>query len=109
MTDVRWTSAHQRARKRAHELFVPGTPCRYCHRPMLSGQRLHLDHVVPVALGGANGPTTLVHARCNLSAGATLGNRMRKSGHQAGSEISQTATLVEGRAFFNLPAYHGGL
>ncbi len=82
MGDVRWTSAHQRARKRAHELFVPGTPCRYCRRPMLAGQRLHLDHVVPVAYGGGDGPTVLVHARCNMSAGATLGNRMRKSGRK---------------------------
>lgn len=82
MTDVRWTSAHQRARKQAHDAFVSGTPCRYCRRPMLSSQRLHLDHIVPVALGGANGPTVLVHARCNLSAGATLGNRMRKYGRK---------------------------
>lgn len=82
MTDVRWTSAHQRARKRAHDAFVSGTLCRYCRRPMYSHQRLHLDHVVPVALGGGNGPTVLTHARCNMSAGATLGNRMRKSGRR---------------------------
>ena len=35
--------------------------------------RLHLDHVIPVAMGGANGPTQLVHERCNTQSGGLLG------------------------------------
>ncbi len=56
-----------------------GQPCPLCGWPMLRSQRLDLDHIVPRALGGtlADG-ARIVHARCNRSAGARLGNSMRR-------------------------------
>jgi HNH endonuclease len=68
--------AHQRARALALSILADGTPCRYCHRPMHKWQRLDLDHIVPVAMGGSGGPTVLVHSRCNRVAGAVMGNRL---------------------------------
>lgn len=79
MGDVRKTYAHQQARKDALTAMVDGTPCPYCHRPMHIWQRLQLDHAIPVAKGGSSGPTRLAHGKCNESAGARLGNRMRRN------------------------------
>ena len=44
-----------------------GFKCRYCGSPP-RGKALHIDHVVPVALGGSNDPSNLVAAcaDCNL-------------------------------------------
>lgn len=48
-----------------------GYKCRYCGRK-LPASYLHIDHVVPVALGGSNHEKNLVTAcrDCNLSKGA---------------------------------------
>lgn len=69
---------HQKARRDAMAAFKDGTLCPLCKRPMRTWQKLHLDHTIPVALGGEGGPTRLTHAYCNDSAGAKLGNRLRK-------------------------------
>jgi len=68
---------HQKARRKAIASLVEGTRCWRCGRPMFRWQDLDLDHVVPVVLGGTDSGTVLAHARCNRSAGATLGNRLR--------------------------------
>lgn len=70
-------SAHRRARATALQALREGEPCHFCGRPMYRTQRLQLDHVVPVVLGGARGTRQLVHGVCNESAGAALGNRLR--------------------------------
>jgi 5-methylcytosine-specific restriction endonuclease McrA len=48
--------------------------CYYCHKPWGSPRHPngHIDHVVPLALGGSNGPENLVIAceECNLRKGA---------------------------------------
>jgi hypothetical protein len=69
---------HQKARAQALALLVDGTPCPRCKRPMHHWQKLDYDHVVPLCLGGAmDGQRLLSHAKCNRSAGAALGNRLR--------------------------------
>lgn len=74
--------SHQEARRLALAAFKDGSPCWRCQRPMRVGQRLDLDHIRPVVLGGTGGPTALVHARCNRAAGARLGNHLRKLASQ---------------------------
>jgi hypothetical protein len=78
MPKPQYGSEHQKARAIALTMLAHGTPCRYCGRPMYRWQALDLDHIVPVAIGHGRGPTTLVHAHCNRSHGASMGNRMRK-------------------------------
>lgn len=63
-------SAHQR--ERAKWAKVKDKVCGICHRPILQGQPWHLDHVVPVKLGGADGPRQPAHRFCNLSKGSRL-------------------------------------
>lgn len=70
-------SPHQRDGKRLKRALREGEPCWRCGQPMYSWQNLERDHVIARALGGANGPALLAHARCNRSAGATLGNQLR--------------------------------
>ena len=67
---------HQQRRKRLLAHLADGTPCPLCLRPMWKTQRLHLDHTIPIALGGQVGDR-LVHGRCNESRGAKLGNAIR--------------------------------
>ena len=69
-----WT--HQQERKRQLATLRPGTPCPRCHLPMHRAQLLDLDDFPGRVFGG---PQTkrLAHRRCNRSAGATLGNRLR--------------------------------
>jgi hypothetical protein len=81
-----YNSAHKQRRTRAIAALIPGSPCPRCSAPMYATPRaaveaglppiygtLHLDHIQPVMLGGANGPVQLCHARCNLVAGGRLG------------------------------------
>ncbi len=66
-----------------------GTPCVRCGWPMLPGQEIHLDH-----LDGA-GPDVYrgwAHARCNTSAGASKGNRMR--GRVNGTPVTNTPAVT---------------
>ena len=51
-------------------------PCRRCRRPVYANQRWHVGHVVDLARGGAEDDVANQwpeHARCNESAGGTLG------------------------------------
>lgn len=67
---------HQRERRRLLPLAY-GRPCPRCGELMLKGQFLDLDHVVSRCMGGIGGPRVIAHRRCNRSAGAKLGNRLR--------------------------------
>jgi len=58
--------------KKLRAILLPaayGTQCPLCGETMWEGQRLHLDHVVPVIAGGAEGPARVTHARCNMRRG----------------------------------------
>lgn len=63
---------HDRERARLLPLAY-GSPCPICGLVMLEGQRLELDHVIPLALGGYNGPRRMVHRECNRARGRALG------------------------------------
>lgn len=78
---------HERARAEALRAFVEGRPCPMCGKPMYTSQGLDLDHVTPMALGGAkDGPKRLVHRSCNRRAGAVLTNARRA---RAGDRVSR--------------------
>lgn len=79
MAKPQYGAAHRKARKQALDMMPNGAPCPRCNRPMYRWQRLHLGHVVSVAIGGSNGPTRIEHGACNESAGARLGNRLRRN------------------------------
>lgn len=75
MSSPQYGAAHRARRKQAIARLVPGTPCPVSGPPIYptpsaavavglpaSFGRLHIDHSVPVAMGGANGVTRLLHA-----------------------------------------------
>lgn len=68
----------QKIRLALLEVFRDGQRCPRCGKPMRYFQKLDAGHVVSRALGGGRGPRRLEHANCNRSAGATLGNSMRR-------------------------------
>ena len=49
-----------------------GATCPECGLPLKHGQRLHLDHVVPLSAGGSNRPDNwrILHSACNLRKGS---------------------------------------
>jgi hypothetical protein len=63
---------------------LPSRPqwCIRCGGPILPGQAVDLDHVVPRMAGG-QGPRMLSHSSCNRSHGARIGNAARKARQQA--------------------------
>lgn len=77
-------TAHDKERARLLPLAY-GRPCPYygidpkCPGLMLEGQKLHLDHGRPRALGGRTGDGTgqIAHAGCNQRAGARLGRAIQ--------------------------------
>jgi hypothetical protein len=73
------TNRYKQAQARKRLLpYAYDTTCPMCGLLMLEGQALDLDHTLPVILGGGGEPgDRMVHASCNRSSGATLGNRMR--------------------------------
>jgi hypothetical protein len=71
-----YSNAHHKARK-ALLPYAYGTPCPLCGQVMQEWEDLDLDHSVPRVLGGGEVGDRITHAKCNRSAGATLGNRMR--------------------------------
>lgn len=76
-------------RKRCAELKAAmrdGDLCARCRRPMYRSQlhQIHGDHVAKPRVFGAGLPDALSHARCNLSHGATLGNRLRGARRRQG-------------------------
>jgi|SRR5215475_1659641 len=100
-------AAHQRDRETMIAAMVDGTACprrSICGGlPMFSTPQaaaaaglprklwnVNADHVIPRALGGANGPKVLAHEHCNKSAGAVLGNKLR-----AARNAAQRAALTK--------------
>ena len=67
--------SHQKRRRDLLPLAY-GKECPLCGCVMLEGMALELDHVVPRAMGGMDGPVRITHARCNRAAGARLRNLM---------------------------------
>jgi hypothetical protein len=76
-----YAGLHQAEQKRRLALWRPGDPCARCGHPMwqrwmiVKGRRVSAIH-----LGHTDDRTAyrgLEHAHCNLSDGATRGNRMR--------------------------------
>ena len=62
--------SHQRERKAwAPRVQAGGVACSVCGYGIVPGTPWHLDHVIPVSLGGAQGPKHPAHARCNISKG----------------------------------------
>lgn len=66
---------HRKAVRAAWAAFVPGDLCSRCQKPMWPGDELHLDHDDRDRTRYRG----LAHARCNVSAGAIRGNRMRRA------------------------------
>ena len=79
---------HDHRQRKAALPDPSGQPCPFCHQPMWPGQSptrngrmlsdLEADHVIPRALGGEHSPLRWAHRTCNRSAGATLGNQLRR-------------------------------
>lgn len=65
-----WQSTQARAMWRSR---LP-LPCYRCGRPVHDGQKWHVEHVVPRALGGPHGVENqwVSHQRCNLAHGGAL-------------------------------------
>ena len=62
--------AHQQSRRRwAEEIKAGQVRCGICGTPLLPGQRWELDHVLPISLGGRDGPTHPAHYLCNRRKG----------------------------------------
>lgn len=81
---------HRKERAIAIAAMTDGMPCPFCRRPMYRkyAHLLDYDHVIPIMLGGVDGPKRLSHRRCNRSVGASLGNRYRALNHQPTKAIS---------------------
>lgn len=87
-----WT--HQQDRARLLAAHIDGTRCAHCGRPMYRSQKLQADHSKPRALGGQRADR-LLHASCNLSRGATLGNQLRGA-HRRRTRHGQAGTTTRG-------------
>ena len=79
-------SPYDHAHRKIRAALIPkalGTACpahysRNCTRIMTNPSMMHLDHTVPVALGGTRADR-IICKPCNLAMGAALGNRIRKT------------------------------
>jgi hypothetical protein len=106
-----YNSRHKARRTRAIAALIPGSPCPRCGEPMYATPRaaleaglpaaygtLHLDHIQPVMLGGADGPVQLTHARCNTSAGGYLGAVVTnaRNGNPVGSSPRRRRSRTRG-------------
>lgn len=81
---------HRRDRARLLAALVDGTACGHCGYPMYRDQQLDADHSDAVTLGRGGRADRLLHASCNRSRGASLGNRLRA--RRAGQRRSTQAT-----------------
>jgi hypothetical protein len=81
-----------------------GQPCPLCGEVMLPEQRLHLHHVVPLAVRPDSTEVAIVHARCNVQGGwVAIVNALarrptpprfaRKSAHVSVASIVKAAGL----------------
>lgn len=73
-------AAYQKLRKQLIAAARAGQDhCGYCARRLNEGQRLSVDHIVPVSRGGTSERWNLrvVCYSCNLKAGSALGGRAR--------------------------------
>ena len=66
-------------------------PCLECGAIIYPGEKWHVAHITPAALGG---DTTLdncraAHVSCNTSAGATLGNALHRRARRAGEGMRE--------------------
>jgi hypothetical protein len=91
MPKPQYGTEHRKARDRALAMMPNGAPCPRCNRPMYKWQRLQLGHAVSVAMGGSNGPTRMEHGSCNESAGARLGNRLKRIRRKRGKGMPSLA------------------
>lgn len=68
----RQIKGRRRGIKRQRIIDRDGMVCRLCRRAIRRKRDLHIDHIVPVALGGASTPDNLQvsHAKCNQRKGA---------------------------------------
>lgn len=64
-TDRGYGSAHRRMRAALLAKFVSGDPCAICHKPMLDGDSLDLDHSDPSARLRGEPGDRLTHSSCN--------------------------------------------
>jgi hypothetical protein len=74
---ARYGRDHQRLRANRNQAV--GSACSRCGQLILAGQEVSPDHV------DGGGPTEYrgwSHVRCNLSAGATYGNRLRAAAYR---------------------------
>jgi hypothetical protein len=78
---TRYGARHQAMRAEMIARMSPGQACARCGRPMWAGEDLQLDHDDTDPSGQTY--LGLVHARCNLSAGARKGNRARAAAYRA--------------------------
>lgn len=62
-------------------LLLP-MPCARCGEPVAPDEPWHLDHLVPVAMGGGPETARPAHARCNMTAGSRLRAQLRAEGEE---------------------------
>ena len=76
--------AYRQIRKAMVAMAI-GQPCEACGRPLLYGQKLEVDHRIPVALGGGEDLSNLrvVHRGDNRRAGGALGARIATARRRA--------------------------
>ena len=67
---------HQQLRKVA--INTMPHVCGLCHLPILPHQAIHLDHIIPLSMGGTRTRenTQLAHEGCNISKGGS--NRLNR-------------------------------
>ena len=74
----RYGSAHRQLRESTVAQAV-GKPCARCREPIRAGDAVDLDH----ADDGSGTYLGYSHRRCNSSAGASRGNRLRAAAYRA--------------------------
>lgn len=67
---------HQRRRAQLLPAAI-GTACPLCEKTMTADQALDLDHSTARAIDATSVGDRIVHASCNRSAGARLGNEIQ--------------------------------
>jgi hypothetical protein len=65
--------------RRKKAALFPGVRCWICGEPIRWRAEGTLDHVIPVAEGGANGPVRPAHRTCNMRRNAERTTAIRRS------------------------------